>query len=211
MFVPSFQANASRPVGLAPNQGGRYEGFGSTPTPEPSQNPSYSISSANAPSLTDFQENPVKALSKGWGLLAAVASVAGKAVNETIIQPGMEKALDPSLRATAAGYVSQASKKAQEAASGANAWGKQQFGVDVAGKAKDTLYGPGPRGQYESLGSHPEGEYEDGGGRYNDEGDDDFFDSHMQQPSTSTEVKHNIASREVKPAVHDDEDEWKDF
>ncbi|KAG9015539.1 Zn finger-containing GTPase- Activating Protein for ARF [Tulasnella sp. JGI-2019a] len=203
------QANASRPAGLAPSQGGRYEGFGSTPTPDMSSNPSYGISSANAPTLTDFQENPVKALSKGWGLLAAVASVAGRTVHENIIQPGMEKAMDPNLRATAADYMSQASKKAQEAATGANTLVKQQFGVDVAGKARQTLYGSGSRGEYSNLGHEGE-EHE---GLYNDEGDDDFFNSHMQQPTPSTSVAtvHNTSARTVQPAFHDDEDEWKDF
>lgn len=174
-----------------------------------SSNPSYGISSANAPTLTDFQENPVKALSKGWGLLTAVASVAGRTVHENIIQPGMEKAMDPTLRATAADYMSQASKKAQEAALGANSLVKQQFGVDVAGKARQTLYGSGPRGEYSNLGHEGE-EHE---GLYHDEGDDDFFESHINQPSSSTSAvaAHNASAKSVQPAFHDDEDEWKDF
>jgi len=199
------QTNASRPSGVAPSQGGRFEGFGSTPTPEPSQHPSYGISSANAPTLSDFQDNPVKALSKGWGLLTAVASVAGKAVNESIIQPSMEKAMDPNLRAAAAGYVSQASKKAQDAASGANELVKQQLGVDVANKARETLFGPGPRGAYSTLQSHPESY--DERGLYNDDGDENFFDTHMQPPSSGSTVQ----PRGAEPTVHDEEEEWKDF
>lgn len=126
----------------------------------------------------------------------------------------MEKAMDPNLRNTASSYVSQASKKAQEAALGANEWGRQQFGVDVAGKAKEALYGPGSRGQYSTLGEHPgSANEEEHGGLYDDGGDDDFFDSHLGQASSSpTVTAHNASAKANQPASHEEEeDEWKDF
>jgi ADP-ribosylation factor GTPase-activating protein 1 len=52
--------NASRPDNLPPSQGGRYQGFGSTGA----GSPSIGMTSASAPSLNEFQENPVAALSK---------------------------------------------------------------------------------------------------------------------------------------------------
>lgn len=212
------QTNASRPSGLPPSQGGRYEGFGSTPTPETDQSPPFGLSSANAPSLTDFQNDPMKALGKGWSLFAAVAAGAGRAVNENVIQPGMEAAMDPSLRATAAGYVSSASKKAAEVASGANDWGKNRFGVDVIGKAKETLVGPGSRGEYSSLANSHSGQDWEGAELYHDDDDDDedFFEKQMKsQSSASTSSRVETKAVPSKPSTtlaHDDEDEeWKDF
>ncbi|KAG9049808.1 Zn finger-containing GTPase- Activating Protein for ARF [Tulasnella sp. UAMH 9824] len=200
-------------LGLPPSQGGRYEGFGSPPTPEPaSQHPSYGLSSANAPTFDELQRDPMKALSKGWSLFAAVAAGAGKAVNENLIQPGMEKAMDPTLRATAAGYVSQASKMAADAAAGANDWGKNQFGVDVAGKARETIMGPSTRGTYSTVESHS-------GNDWDKDDDDDFFERELAasksdqapkatQPASATAT----ASTSKKPAAQDDDDDdWKDF
>lgn len=214
-FANLGQSNASRPAGVPPSQGGRYEGFGSTPTPEPaSQHPSYGISSANAPTLEELQRDPLKALSKGWSLFAAVAAGAGKAVNENLIQPGMEKAMDPTLRATAAGYVSQASKKAVEVAAGANDWGKNQFGVDVAGKARDTFVGPSTRGTYSTVESHSGNDDWD-----KDDDDDDFFERQMaasksDQPGKASGSASATATTPAskKPAAQDDDDDdWKDF
>jgi len=209
-FTGLGQENATRPAGVAPSQGGRYEGFGSH-TPEPSENPSYSISSANAPTLSDFQNDPVKALGKGWSIFAAVAAGASRVVNESIIQPGMEKAMDPNLRATAAGYVSEASKRAAQVAAGANDWGKNQFGVDVVGKAKQTLLGPGSRGEYSSVPGPSDAHWNSGS--YHDEGDDDFFDRHTQSDPTydtptTAQTSEPVATKAVPK---DEDDEWKDF
>ncbi|KAG8996626.1 Zn finger-containing GTPase- Activating Protein for ARF [Tulasnella sp. 427] len=209
-------ANASRPAGLPPSQGGRYEGFGSAPAPDPaSQHPSYGLSSANVPTLDELQRDPLKALSKGWSLFAAAAAGAGKAVNENLIQPGMEKAMDPTLRATAAGYVSQASKMAAGAAVGANDWGKNQFGVDVVGKARETLTGSSTRGTYSTVESHSGNDLN----RYNDNDDDDFFerelagsksDQHAKATAPASTTATTPASK--KPAAQDDDDDdWKDF
>jgi len=204
-FAGLGQKNATRPAGLPPSQGGRYEGFGSTPTPEAAPGPSYNLSSASAPSLEDFQTDPVKAISKGWGLFAAVAATAGKVVNDNIIQPGMEKAMDPNLRATAAGYLSQAQKRAAEVATGANDWGRNQFGVDVAGK----VMGPSSRGNYASLGtSHAENEWTSES--YHDDDEDDFFDRHGG--GTASLSAPIVKPAAPKAAAHDeDEDDWKEF
>lgn len=68
-FASLGRDNANRPLDLPPSQGGRYTGFGSTPAP--SEQPSFALSSAAAPTLSDFQENPTTALSKGWSLFSA--------------------------------------------------------------------------------------------------------------------------------------------
>ncbi|KAH9927229.1 putative GTPase activating protein for Arf-domain-containing protein [Fomitopsis serialis] len=132
-FASLGNANASRPEDLPPSQGGRYQGFGSTPAPSSeSQHPAYGLSSRAAPSLSELQENPVAALSKGWSLFSAAVAGATKAVSENVIQPGMERVRDPDFQQGVKGYVSEASKRAAEAGRSANMWGKSTLGVDVA-------------------------------------------------------------------------------
>jgi len=180
--------NETRPADLPPSQGGRYQGFGSTPTPPPptpgGSNPAFGLSSANAPTLTDLQENPMVALSKGWSLLSAAVAGATKVVSENVIQPGMEKISDPTFQASVKGYVSEAQKRAGVVGSTANEWSKHQFGVDVA----DTVYGVKERvlggparsgyGQVSSGGEHESSALYNG----NDD-DDDFFGEFTQAGS----------------------------
>ena len=72
------QANASRPDNVKPSEGGRYQGFGSEPfTPS-----SMSTSFRSAPSLDELREDPMSALTKGWGLFSTALSQASKTVNE---------------------------------------------------------------------------------------------------------------------------------
>ncbi len=108
-FARLGSANNTRSAELAPSQGGRYQGFGNTPSPAAgSQNPSYGLSSAAVPTLSELQENPSAALSKGWSLFSAAISGATRAVSENVIQPGLEKARDPNLHASVRGYVGEA-------------------------------------------------------------------------------------------------------
>ena len=62
--LPSLQENASRPEGLAPNQGGKYVGFGSTPAPS-----SKPPGGKHGAGLDDYQQY----LSKGISSLTTVA------------------------------------------------------------------------------------------------------------------------------------------
>jgi len=39
----------------------------------------------------------VAALGKGWSIFSAAVMGAAKAVNETVVQPGLERATDPNL------------------------------------------------------------------------------------------------------------------
>ncbi|EIM85729.1 ArfGap-domain-containing protein [Stereum hirsutum FP-91666 SS1] len=136
-FASLGSMNASRPDDLPPSLGGRYQGFGSTPTPSsPSldaSNPSYGMSSRAAPTLSDLQENPIAALSKGWSIFSSAVASSAKVVNESLIQPGVERVTDPEFREGVKGYVSEAGKRAGEGVRVANGWGVERFGVDVAG------------------------------------------------------------------------------
>ena len=222
-FASLGQANATRPADLPPSQGGRYQGFGNTPTPPPgASNPSFALSSVNAPSLTELQENPVAALSKGWSLFSAAVVGASRAVAENVIQPGVEKVMDPTFQASVKGYATEASKRAGEVGRTANLWGKSTFGVDVAesvngavGTARDRL-GGGPQSRgYGALGMDHE---EESSALYHDD-EDEFFDSFndfstqqsQQIPSKSNGAQASTTIHRTSAKKEDDWDDWKDF
>ncbi|KAI0751010.1 ArfGap-domain-containing protein [Daedaleopsis nitida] len=216
-FTNLGQANATRPADLPPSQGGRYQGFGNTPTPPPgAQHPSFALSSANAPTLSDLQENPVAALSKGWSLLSAAVVGASRAVTENVIQPGLEKVSDPTFQAGVRGYVSEAGKRAGEVGRTANLWGKTAFGVDVAesvgdvvGTVKDRVGGGPERRGYGALNM----EHEESSALYQD--DDDFFQQYNSGPSQQSNAP--AGASQASTTIHrsakkeDDWDDWKDF
>ena len=122
----------------------------------------------------------------------------------------MEKALDPNLRSAASGYMTEASRRAQALAVGANDWGRQQFGVDVVGKVSQTITGHVGHGEYEALDSHP---HDESGGFYNDPEEDFFKDvtpHHTPAPASASSTKLAAHSPSIKK-LDDDDDEWKDF
>ncbi|KAJ6539676.1 ArfGap-domain-containing protein [Mycena capillaripes] len=222
-FASLGQANATRSADLPPSQGGRYQGFGSTPAPAAasSQHPSYGLSSAAAPSFSDIQENPVAAISKGWSLFSAAVVGATRVVSENVIQPGMEKVRDPNLQASVMGYVSEAGKRAAVVGGAANQWSKDALGVDVAGSVggvvgtvKDRI-GPSPaRDGYGSVGMDHDGE---SSGLYHDDDEEDLFTEyqhgeHYDQPAFGSKPGGSAAPEAAKPKANSDwDDEWKDF
>ncbi|KAJ7284071.1 ArfGap-domain-containing protein [Mycena rebaudengoi] len=212
-FSSLGQANASRSADLPPSQGGRYQGFGSTPSP--AEHPSFGTSSASAPSFSEIQENPVAALSKGWSIFSAAVAGATRVVSENVIQPGMEKVRDPTLQANVMGYVSEAQKRAAYVGGAANQWSKNQFGVDVAesvggvvGTVRDKI-GPSPaREGYDSVAQGQEGETS---GLYHDDDDDLFTEyRHGQQYDQPVSQPNSAAPNSAKKNDWDD-GEWKDF
>ena len=79
-FAKMGEANASRPNDLPPNQGGKFAGFGST-APEPPG------PQAAMPSADEFQNDPVAALTKGFGWFGSMVGKQAKVVNDSYIQP----------------------------------------------------------------------------------------------------------------------------
>ena len=77
-FARMGEANASRPDNLPPNQGGKYGGFGSS-LPEPRE--------SALPSAQEFQNDPMAALSRGFGWLSSTVGKQAKLVNDSYIQP----------------------------------------------------------------------------------------------------------------------------
>lgn len=216
-FATLGDANSTRSADLPPSQGGKYQGFGSTPSPDPNpSHPSYGLSSRAAPSFNELQENPVAALSKGWSLFSAAVSGATRAVSENVIQPGMERVMDPTLQANMRGYVSEAGKRAGDMGKSANQWSKTQFGVDVAdqvggvvGTVRERIGGGPERNGYGAVPYQHEGEEQS---LYEDE--DDFFRDHAGE--TSHQAATTTTTTPAAPASNpttkkDDWDEWKDF
>jgi ADP-ribosylation factor GTPase-activating protein 1 len=85
-FAKMGAENANRPDGVAPNQGGKYGGFGSEPDHwKKDEEP------GAPPELAEFQKDPVAALTKGFGWLGASVSKVGKTGYEGWVKPGMQK------------------------------------------------------------------------------------------------------------------------
>jgi ADP-ribosylation factor GTPase-activating protein 1 len=77
--------NAHRPDNVAPNQGGKYAGFGSEPTPSSASN------STSIPGVDDFQKDPVAALTKGFGWLSSTVTKQAKTGYDGWVKPNMQK------------------------------------------------------------------------------------------------------------------------
>ena len=73
-------ANADRPDGVAPSQGGKYTGFGSEPAPT-------STRQDDADWLGTFQRDPMAGLTKGFGWLGKSA----KTLNDGWVKPNLQK------------------------------------------------------------------------------------------------------------------------
>ena len=86
-FAKLGNENASRPASLPPNQGGKYSGFGSAPSPSAAPEKEGGI-----PGVDEFQQDPVAALTKGFGWFSAAVGKSAKSVNEGWIQPTAQKA-----------------------------------------------------------------------------------------------------------------------
>jgi ADP-ribosylation factor GTPase-activating protein 1 len=166
--------------------------------------------------MSDFQENPRAALSKGWSLFSAAVAGASRVVSENVIQPGMEKVNDPNLHASVKGYMTEAQKRATYVGQSANQWSKNQFGVDVAEHVggvvdgvKGRIAGPESAG-YGSLAQEHDGETS---GLYHDDTDDFFTEfsdgHHTEEPQTI----QSASTTDGAPVVPKKEewDEWKDF
>ncbi|KAK4055082.1 Zn finger-containing GTPase- Activating Protein for ARF [Microbotryomycetes sp. JL201] len=106
-FARLGAANDSRPDNLPPSQGGKYGGFGSADSAIPSGGAynSERLSSRALPSFEDIREDPVSAVSKGWGLFSAALGAVSKTVNDSVLQPTLERAGDPNLQSQLASYV----------------------------------------------------------------------------------------------------------
>ncbi len=118
---------------------------------------------------------PHSALSKGWSFLSAAVVGASKVVNESVIQPGMEKVSDPELQRNVKGYLEGAKKGAVSVGSSANAWGKTSLGSMSRGVSVRSWGKLGGGPSREGYGAVPTGWEGERGALYAEE-DDDFFE-----------------------------------
>ena len=227
--------NALRPDHLPPSQGGKYAGFGSTPSYSDddgfggAQHPSYGMSSRSAPTLDEFQRNPMGALSKGWGLFSSAVATASKEINTSVIQPGVAKAQTFAqdvqqgegneewrkyLQGAAAGATQAGGWIGQRAGEGWNVvngaakergvdlnehLGKLGLGATAAGGSRSQSYAQLDRAEGGDLTPH--------GGA----GDDDFFESWDEQKAAAPPASKAQGSASKGGKSGWDDDEWKDF
>ncbi|TVY34665.1 ADP-ribosylation factor GTPase-activating protein [Lachnellula subtilissima] len=192
-FAGLGAANASRPADLHPSQGGKYSGFGSAP-PEP-------VQQNKMPGFDDLQNDPVAALTKGFGWFTTTVGKTAKSVNEGYIQPTAAKIAETDLaaqaRITAANVARGAQTGAKSAADGFNRFVE---GNDIGGAGA----GAGGRGKYRQAPL--------------DESKKDFWDSFADAGATRESKPSAIGTSAVKkgnggpggpPGKKDDDwDKW---
>lgn len=224
--------NATRPDHLPPSQGGRYGGFGSAPeipyaSAETSSHPSFAMSSQSAPTLDEFQKNPLGALGKGWGLFSSALASAGKEIHESVVQPGMGRAAElagggggeewQKYMGSAKQAAEWAGQRAGEGWESINEVARAKGGVDLNEQlGKFGLGKPGAIG-YGQLERAEDGVITPYGGR---DDDDDFFEAWVDQPAAGVGATGGavlpvtaVPKPVPKGKKTDDwnEDEWKDF
>ncbi|KAI9719655.1 MAG: hypothetical protein M1812_003426 [Candelaria pacifica] len=92
-FARLGDANKTRSADLPPSQGGKFAGFGSEPMPTTGQG----NEGKAMPGVDEFQQDPVKALTKGFGWFTASVGKGVKGVNEGWIQPTAQKIAEADL------------------------------------------------------------------------------------------------------------------
>lgn len=119
-FAKLGNLNDSRPVDLHPSQGGKYQGFGSTPAPKPAGNNSGRTGAGGSFSGFTFdslQADPVGTFTKGWGLFSSTVAKSVKDVNDQVIQPGMKQLAEQEQFIQAKRAMEQFGQKTYETAS----------------------------------------------------------------------------------------------
>ena len=156
-FAKMGAANADRDASLPPSQGGKYAGFGSEPMPSSRQGPG----GGNIPGVNDFQQDPVAALTKGFGWFASAVGKSAKTVHEGYIAPAAKQLGESDFAAQARLAAAQAGKGIQTGAKTAG----DSFSRFVEGEEGGR---PGPGGArradperkdfWDSFGAPPAGE-----------------------------------------------------
>ncbi|GAA5855124.1 hypothetical protein JCM8547_002391 [Rhodosporidiobolus lusitaniae] len=199
-FARMGSANAERPDHLPPSQGGKYAGFGSGGVSSGGGgggnfNP---LSSRALPGLDDLRDDPVGALSKGWGFFGAALGAVGKTVNDSVLQPTLAHASDPALQSQLSAFSGRALTTLGTAArSGGQLLStgletsstilRRDLGVDVGDLGARYIDRATGRGAGEGYGSVGE-EHAPGGHSSMEPGQGDFFDAHLGGGSPSPDL-----------------------
>ncbi|WPH02767.1 ADP-ribosylation factor GTPase-activating protein GCS1 [Acrodontium crateriforme] len=206
-FARMGSANANRPDDLAPNQGGKYSGFGSDPMPSNNH--------------SDFQSDPMAALTKGFGWLSSTVTKQAASVNKAYIQPGMKSIQDGEFAAQARARALQLGSTVQAGVQQGTRGLNDQFSkfVDpdhIPGSNAPTSGRRGPRAEpekkdfWDSFGQDPAGPSKD---------KKDFWDS-FAAAGDSVQAKakpSSIGTAAMKPSAGSaatgkkDDGEWGDW
>ncbi|KAG0229554.1 Zn finger-containing GTPase- Activating Protein for ARF [Actinomortierella wolfii] len=169
--------NANRPENLPPSQGGKYSGFGNTPTPAPG---------SDSLDMQDILNDPAAALSKGWSLLSSTLATGANILNENVIKPAAATVSDPEFQSKVGGYVSAIGQKVQEG--GRSLGSMVNAGLSQGGSGMNSGSRGAGGGRYGGFSSTDYYQQQQG----NAGGGDDFFNSTMShyeqknQPLTRT-------------------------
>jgi ADP-ribosylation factor GTPase-activating protein 1 len=106
-IAPTFVKSEEAAEPLA-NQTRKYEGFGSSAYTPPSQ---------NQEPFGDILDDPVAAISKGFGWLSSTAVALGSTLNEKVIQPTTNKINDPEFQQNVSSYMNSITTKVADAGS----------------------------------------------------------------------------------------------
>ncbi|KGQ01374.1 hypothetical protein PAAG_11955 [Paracoccidioides lutzii Pb01] len=117
-FASLGAENSSRPENVAPSQGGKYTGFGGG-MPTSTRSEQQDDSGAAIPGLQDFQNDPVAALTKGFGWFTTTVTKGAKTVNESYLQPAAKTLAETDLAAQARLAATQVSRNVQTGTRGA--------------------------------------------------------------------------------------------
>ncbi|KAK5118410.1 hypothetical protein LTR62_002924 [Meristemomyces frigidus] len=159
-FARKGAENNSRPDNLAPNQGGKYGGFGSGGA-EPSSN---SGNQRSIPTTDDFQKDPMAALTKGFGWLSSTVSKQAATVHQNIIQPTVKSVQDGEFAAQAQRIAAQTASQLQQGTKGLGEQFNKFVDPEHSGAAAGSRGGraaaaPAPAKQdfWDSFGQDPAG------------------------------------------------------
>ncbi|GAA5877298.1 hypothetical protein JCM16303_006234 [Sporobolomyces ruberrimus] len=193
-FARMGNANAQRSADLPPSQGGKYAGFGSQPQGQSSGGGGGNggvgaLSSRALPGLDDLRDDPVRALGKGWGFLGAALGAVSKTVNDSVIQPGIERAHDPALQSQFSSFLSTATSSLSSVAKtggqvlstgleSSSQFLKRDLGVDVGDLGAHYLDKATGRGAGEGYGRVGE-EWAPNAASRHEPGEGDFFDDQL--------------------------------
>ncbi|EEH17686.2 hypothetical protein PABG_00249 [Paracoccidioides brasiliensis Pb03] len=117
-FASLGAENSSRPENVAPSQGGKYTGFGGG-MPASTRSEQQDDSGAAILPLQDFQNDPVAALTKGFGWFTTTVTKGAKTVNESYLQPAAKTLAETDLAAQARLAATQVSRNVQTGTRGA--------------------------------------------------------------------------------------------
>ncbi|KAF2150692.1 ADP-ribosylation factor GTPase activator [Myriangium duriaei CBS 260.36] len=154
-FARMGAENANRRDDLAPNQGGKYGGFGSAPMP------SRADELGAPPGVDDFQKDPVGALTKGLGWLGSTVSKQANAGYKGWVQPNMQKFSESDFARQAQATAGNLGQSVQAGARGAaTSFNRFVEGDDRMGGARAGNRG-GPEAEkrdfWDSFGAAPAG------------------------------------------------------